>query len=224
VGGVAVDVRDLWHRYHAPAGILTVLADVQLRIPAGGHLAITGPSGSGKSTLLAVLGGLELPQEGSVTVGDTDLAGLRGRDLAGYRRSTVGFVFQHFGLLDTLTAAENVALAASLGGRRAGVRRRRARELLAAVGLAERADHRPAQLSGGERQRVAIARAMVGEPSLLLADEPTGNLDEGSAAAVVELLESLHRGAGCTLVVVTHDRRLAARAPLRLELDGTRAA
>ena len=224
-GGVTVDVRGLCHRYRGPSGTLTVLDSIDLWVPEGGHLAVTGPSGSGKSTLLAVLGGLEAPQEGSVNVGGTDLQGLQGGDLAAYRQSTVGFVFQHFGLLDTLSALENVELAASLGGRRARQRRQRARELLAAVGLADRAGHRPAQLSGGERQRVALARAMVGEPRLLLADEPTGNLDEGSAAAVVDLLESLQRDAGCTLVVVTHDRRLAARAPLQLSLRaGVRAA
>jgi putative ABC transport system ATP-binding protein len=219
-----VEVRNLHHRYRSPAGVLTVLDNVDLWVPAGGHLAVTGPSGSGKSTLLAVLGGLEAPQEGSVRVGGTDLHTLHGRDLAAYRQATVGFVFQHFGLLDTLNALENVELAASLGGRRARQRRQRARELLAAVGLHHRAGHRPSQLSGGERQRVALARAMVGEPRLLLADEPTGNLDEDSAAGVVELLESLHRDAGCTLVVVTHDRRLAARAPLQLGLRATGSA
>jgi putative ABC transport system ATP-binding protein len=223
-GGVTVEVCSLCHRYRSPAGTLSVLEALALWVPAGGHLAVTGPSGSGKSTLLAVLGGLEPPQSGSVKVGGTDLFGLHGGDLAAYRRSTVGFVFQHFGLLDTLTALENVELAASLGGGRARRRRQRARELLAAVGLQDRAGHRPTQLSGGERQRVALARAMVGEPRLLLADEPTGNLDEESAATVVDLIESLHRDAGCTLVVVTHDRRLAARAPLQLGLRAPGAA
>src|SRR5918996_2712772 len=217
--GAAIAVRGLTHRYPAPGGDLAVLADVRLDVPPGGYVAVTGPSGAGKSTLLSVLGGLEPLQEGAATVGGIDLARLRGDDLAAYRRAAVGFVFQHFGLLEALTAAENVELAGTLAGRRTTARRRRAAELLAAVGLADRADHRPLQLSGGERQRVAIARALANRPRLLLADEPTGNLDEGSATAVIELLERLRRERGCTLLVVTHNRALAARAPRCVALD-----
>ena len=217
--GVAISIRGLTHRYRTPEGTLAVLDDVDLDVAAGGYTAVTGPSGAGKSTLLSVLGGLEPLQVGTVAVGDTDLAGLHGDDLAAYRRSTVGFVFQHFGLLEALTAAENVELAGTLAGLRAGERQRRAADLLEAVGLADRADHRPLQLSGGERQRVAIARALANRPRLLLADEPTGNLDEASAISVIELLERLRTAHGCTLVVVTHNRALGARPPQSVALD-----
>jgi putative ABC transport system ATP-binding protein len=220
--GVAVAVRGLRHRFTTPDGTLTVLDALDLDVPAGGYVALTGPSGAGKSTLLSVLGGLEPPQEGSVVVGDHDLSKLAGDGLAAYRRAVVGFVFQHFGLLDTLTALENVELAGSLAGTRPSVRRARAAELLASVGLADRAAHRPLALSGGERQRVAIARALANGPQLVLADEPTGNLDEGSALAVIELLERLPVEHGCTLVVVTHNRSVAARAPRRLAIDAGR--
>jgi putative ABC transport system ATP-binding protein len=223
-GGVTISVRGLTHRYPSPEGVLDVLCDVDLDVPGGGYVAVTGPSGAGKSTLLSVLGGLEPLQEGAAAIGDVDLAGLGGDELAAYRQTTVGFVFQHFGLLDALTAAENVELAGTLAGVRPGARRRRAAELLEAVGLAHRADHRPLQLSGGERQRVAIARAVANRPRLLLADEPTGNLDEGSATTVIELLEQLRTDRGCTLLVVTHNRTIAARASLCVALDQGRRA
>lgn len=217
--GVGITIRGLTHRYPTPDGSLTVLADVDLDLPAGGYIAVTGASGAGKSTLLSVLGGLERLQEGTASVGDVDLARLGGNQLAAYRQTTVGFVFQHFGLLDVLTARENVELAATLAGTRPKVRRQRAEDLLGAVGLAHRAEHRPLQLSGGERQRVALARALANRPSLLLADEPTGNLDEDSATAVIELIEQLRAERGCTLLVVTHNRTLAARAPRHVALD-----
>jgi ABC-type lipoprotein export system ATPase subunit len=223
-GGVAISVRGLTHRYASPEGHLAVLRDIGLDVPSGGYVAVTGASGAGKSTLLSVLGGLEPLQEGAATIGDVDLAGLGGDQLAAYRQTTVGFVFQHFGLLDALTAAENVELAGTLAGVRPAERRRRSAELLEAVGLDHRAGHRPLQLSGGERQRVAIARAVANRPRLLLADEPTGNLDEGSATTVIELLERLRAERGCTLLVVTHNRAIAARAPLCVELDEGRRA
>ena len=219
MAGVAIDVRDLTHGYETPRGPLRVLDAVSLSLPAGGYGAVTGSSGAGKTTLLAVLGGLERPDAGQVLVGGQDVAALRGDDLAAYRRTTVGFVFQHFGLLDTLTAAENVELACTLAGVAPGRRKARAAELLDAVGLAPRARHRPAALSGGERQRVAIARAMANAPALLLADEPTGNLDTESAERVVHLLETLRDEHGCTLVVVTHAADLAARAECRFGLE-----
>lgn len=219
--GAAVEVRDLSHRYETSEGPLVVLDGISFRVPPGGHVALTGASGAGKSTLLSILGGLEQPQSGYVHVGGSDLHGLGGDDLAAYRRSTVGFVFQHFGLLDTLTASENVEVALSLAGTKSGARRARATELLAAVGLGDRARHRPAALSGGERQRVAIARALANRSRLVLADEPTGNLDERAATRVLDLLERLPAEQGCTLVVVTHDRAVAERAPTRLHLaDG----
>jgi len=195
-----------------------VLAGLDLDVSAGDHVALMGPSGSGKSTLLALLGGLEAPQTGVVDVDGASLGRLSGDDLAAFRRQTVGFVFQHFGLLDSLTAAENVALAATLAGTRPAARRKRAAELLEAVGLADRGSHRPLELSGGERQRVAIARALANHPRLVLADEPSGNLDDDTTERVVELLESLPAEHGCTLVIVTHDRAIAARAPRTFEL------
>ncbi len=219
--GASITVTGLSHRYGSGTGAVGVLDDLTMDVAPGGYVAVTGASGAGKSTLLSVLGGLEAPQQGSVVVDGHDLHRLSRNGLADYRRETVGFVFQHFGLLDTLTAAENVGLAPTLAGATARAARRRATDLLAAVGLADRADHRPATLSGGERQRVAIARALANQPRLVLADEPTGNLDDESTAVVVDLLESLPTERDCTLVVVTHDHRLAARANQRFRLaDG----
>ena len=218
VTALAIRVHGLVHRFSTGAGPLTVLDELDLEVGTGEHVALVGPSGAGKSTLLALLGGLEPPQAGSVVVDGHDLTALSGDDLAVFRRHTVGFVFQHFGLLDALTAAENIELAVMLDGVSRRQRRRRAHELLDAVGLTERADHRPFQLSGGERQRVAIGRALANRPKLLLADEPTGNLDEDAARSVIELLESVRQRDGCTLVVVTHNRSIAVRARRRLAL------
>ena len=217
--GVAITLRGLRHTYRTSEGPLTVLGGLDLDVPEGGYAAVTGPSGAGKTTLLALLGGLEKPQHGRIEVAGQDLTGLDGDALAAYRRATVGFVFQHFGLLETLTAAQNVELAGTLNGASPGERRARALDLLDAVGLRERAGHRPSRLSGGERQRVAIARALVNEPKLLLADEPTGNLDDDSAAMVIELLEAVRHQHRCTLVLVTHHRDLAARAEQHVALD-----
>jgi putative ABC transport system ATP-binding protein len=214
-GGVAVTLDDLCHRY----GSLWVLADVGLRLEPGEHLAVTGPSGAGKSTLLALIGGLDLVQAGSIKVGDQLVEGLRGRELADYRRRTVGFVFQHFGLLEALTARENVELAMALAGVSGSERRQRAGDLLERVGLAERAAHVPAALSGGERQRVAIARAIANRPALLLADEPTGNLDEDTAWQVLDLLAEVREETGCTMIVVTHNPEVAHRADRRVRLS-----
>jgi putative ABC transport system ATP-binding protein len=198
------------------------LEGVALDVPAGAYVTLQGASGAGKTTLLALLGGLDRPQAGELQVAGQDLASLSGDALAAYRRSTVGFVFQHFGLLPTMSALENVELAATLAGSSRRHRRTLATELLAAVGLAERLEHRPSQLSGGERQRVGLARALVNAPALVLADEPTGNLDEDTARHTIELLEATHRRLGFTLLVVTHNASLAARAPVRLRLDGGR--
>jgi putative ABC transport system ATP-binding protein len=222
VGAAAVEVRDVSHRYGVKGGSLTVLEGITFTIPAGGYASLTGRSGAGKSTLLAVLGGLESPQSGHVRVNGVELGGLSGDALAAYRRTTVGFVFQHFGLLDTLTARENVELSGTLDGTRRSRRRQRAEELLAAVGLSDRLEHRPGQLSGGERQRVAIARALTNDPALVLADEPTGNLDGEASQHVIELIESLRIERGCTLVLVTHDPALASRAEMHVRLDAGR--
>ncbi len=220
--GVGVSVRGLRHRYRTSGDELVVLHGIDLDVMVGGYVALTGPSGAGKSTLLSLLGGLEPLQEGSVDVGGRDLASLRGDELAVYRRETVGFVFQHYGLVPVLSALENVELSLALSGADRRARRSRAGSLLDAVGLGDRMEHRPAALSGGERQRVAIARAMANDPRLLLADEPTGNLDEDAAAQVLDLLESIRADRGCTLVVVTHNRSVAARAERRLRLDAGR--
>ena len=217
-GGVGVTAQALSHSYPGPHGPVHVLRELDLHLAAGSYTVLAGPSGSGKTTLLALVGGLERVQSGSLEVGATRLDTLAGNGLAAYRRLTVGFVFQHFGLLDTLTALENVALAAALAGQRPAHRRTAAEELLASVGLGHRASHRPSALSGGERQRVAIARALVNHPRLILADEPTGNLDDDTSDGVMRLLESLHAERGCTLLVVSHDRAVARRAPVRLVL------
>jgi putative ABC transport system ATP-binding protein len=214
-GGMPVILSGVCHRY----GSLSVLADVGLGLLPGEHLAVTGPSGAGKSTLLALVGGLDAVQAGSIQVGDHLVERLRGRELAQYRRRTVGFVFQHFGLLDALTARENVELAMAFRGVSRAARRRRAGELLERVGLAERTAHVPAALSGGERQRVAIARAIANEPALLLADEPTGNLDEDTAGQVLDLLSDVRRETGCTMIVVTHNPEVASRADRRIRLS-----
>jgi len=222
--GVAVSARGLRHSYAGTDGDLVVLHDLDLDLPAGGYAALTGPSGAGKSTLLSVLGGLEPVQGGAIEVGGRSLGTLRGDGLAEYRRETVGFVFQHYGLVPVLSAQENVELALALSGTPREKRRVRALSLLGDVGLGARASHRPTALSGGERQRVAIARAIANKPRLLLADEPTGNLDEVAAAQVLDLLEALRRDLGCTLLIVTHNHTVADRAERRLHLDGGRWA
>ena len=209
-----------WCTSTRPAGALRVLDGVALTVEPGDYVALAGPSGVAKSTLLSIIAGLEAPQRGSVVVDGHELDGLDGDGLAAFRRTTVGFVFQHFGLLETLTALENVELAGALERISRAERRRRARELLAGVGL----DDRPAQLSGGERQRVAIARALMNRPRLLLADEPTGNLDEAAATAVVDLIEQVRTDTGTTVIVVTHNAAVARRAERRLDLRAGRVS
>jgi len=217
--GVAVDVRGLSFAYPTPDGPLTVLDDVSFSLPAGGVAAITGPSGSGKTTLLSLLGGLDRVPRGIVQVADHELGALSRAEIAAYRRDVVGFVFQDFGLLGQLTALENVELALMFGGGSRRRRRERARGLLSSVGLAHRLGHRPRALSGGEKQRVAIARALANEPRLVLADEPTGNLDAVSTATVLDVLLRIPTERGATVVVCTHDQAIAARAATRLHID-----
>ena len=188
------------------------LRDVSLRVAAGEFVAVTGPSGSGKSTLLQLVGGLDVPSAGRVAVEGRDLAQLTDRELTVFRRRRVGFVFQSFNLLPTHTAEENVGLPLRYDGRPAGEVRERVGRALAQVGLLPRRRHRPDQLSGGEQQRVALARALVTEPAVLLADEPTGNLDTVTGAQVLALLEAAHRERGCTVLLVTHDAQAAAAA------------
>lgn len=204
----------------SPEGILTILADVNLRVGRGETLAIVGSSGAGKSTLLALLAGLDTPTSGRVRLDGVDLFELDedGRALA--RARSVGFVFQSFHLLPSLTAVENVMLPLELAGRREP--RAAAQTALTDVGLSERLHHYPRQLSGGEQQRVAIARAFVSRPTVLFADEPTGNLDSTTGARVADLLFGLNRSHGATLVLVTHDRSLAARCQRVIHMEGGR--
>ncbi len=196
------------------------LRDVTLSIGAGEYVSVMGPSGSGKSTLLSLLGGLDRPTAGSYRFEGREVASLPDDDLSRLRRERIGFVFQSFHLVPRMTALENVALPLLLAGVSPKDRTARAAEALASVGLSPRLDHRPDQLSGGEKQRVCLARAVVTRPGLLLADEPTGNLDSASGAEIVALLERLH-ASGITLLVVTHDAGIGGRARRRVRLaDG----
>lgn len=197
---------------------LVVLRDVSFELGDGENLGVLGPSGSGKSTLLNILGTLEPASEGKVTLDGVDLGGLAGARLAGFRNERIGFVFQEHHLLPQCSLLENVLVPTIAAGPTRPETVQRARRLLDRVGLADRLDHRPAELSGGQRQRAALARALVNRPSLLLADEPTGNLDRASADAVAELLLELQREEKMMLVVATHSQRLAERLSRRLEL------
>ncbi|KYH26939.1 putative ABC transporter ATP-binding protein [Halalkalicoccus paucihalophilus] len=190
---------------------IDALSSVSLSIPRGSYTAIMGPSGSGKSTLMNLVGCLDRPTEGRVLVDGRDVAGMSDRERTTLRGRTIGFVFQTFNLMPRLSALENVALPLVFQGVRRRERRARARELLDRVGLAERADHRPNQLSGGQRQRVAIARALVADPAIVLADEPTGNLDTATGSDVLALFEALY-GEGRTVILVTHERDVAEHA------------
>ena len=197
---------------------VAALRGVDLVIADGEWLAIQGPTGHGKSTLLQILGGLDRPTSGSVRLGGAELARLRESRMTGIRARSIGFVFQSFNLIPTLTAAENVAAALVPLRIPAARRRGRAREALATLGLADRLGHLPGELSGGQQQRVAIARALVKEPAVLLADEPTGNLDEGTRDEIIELLAGLWRDRRLTMVMVTHDSAVAGRAQRVLSL------
>jgi putative ABC transport system ATP-binding protein len=205
-----IQVRDLVMRLPSGGRWLTILDGVSLDVKAGEVCAITGPSGSGKSTLVGLLAGLDRPTAGTIVVAGVDLGKLDQDALARFRRETLGYVFQSFHLIPTLTAAENVAVPLEIAG--AADASARVRDLLAEVGLADRAHHYPVQLSGGEQQRVALARAVALGPKLLLADEPTGNLDSATGAQIIELLLALNRERGSTLVLVTHDPALARHA------------
>jgi putative ABC transport system ATP-binding protein len=205
-----VQVRDLTMRLTGGGRSVTILDEVTLDVPEHEVLAVTGPSGSGKSTLLGLIAGLDRPTTGSVAIDGVDITRLDEDALARLRRDTIGFVFQSFHLIPTLTAAENVAVPLELAGHANAAAR--AVELLGTVGLAGRADHYPAQLSGGEQQRVALARAVSLRPRLLLADEPTGNLDSTTGAQIIDLLLTLREQFGATLVLVTHDHALTRHA------------
>ena len=210
---------NLQKEYPSGTGTLAVLRHVTFEIPQGTFVAIVGPSGSGKTTLLGLLAGLDIPSSGSVSLDGTDLTRLTEDERARLRGEKVGFIFQTFQLIPTLTALENVQVPLELRGDDGAPAR--ARALLEHVGLGDRMDHFPTQLSGGEQQRVAIARAFANAPRILFADEPTGNLDGVTGARIVELLESLNRSSGSTIVLVTHDMTLAERAGRLIRLrDG----
>jgi ABC-type lipoprotein export system ATPase subunit len=209
--GPVVRTRGLEKQYGQGEGLVRALDAVELEVASGETLAVMGPSGCGKSTLLHLLGGLERPSAGEVWLAGRRIDELSEKALARMRRQAIGFVFQAFHLMDELTAVENVELPALLAGSSPRAARRRAAQLLEQVGLADRAEHLPSALSGGQRQRVAIARALSNEPLIVLADEPTGNLDSAATVDLLRLLDSL-RSAGQTLVIVTHDERIAATA------------
>jgi putative ABC transport system ATP-binding protein len=205
-----IRVSSLSMRLASGGRVVNILTDVSLEVPAGQFLAIAGPSGSGKSTLLGLVAGLDQPTAGRIEVAGVEITALDEDALARFRRDHVGYVFQSYHLLPTLTAEENVAVPLELAARPDAAER--ARALLAEIGLAERAHHYPVQLSGGEQQRVAVARAIALAPPLLLADEPTGNLDSATGKQIIDLLVGVNRRLGCTLVLVTHDPALAAHA------------
>ena len=214
-----IELRDVSKTVISGTEPLTILHPLSLKIPRGRFLAIVGPSGSGKSTLLGLIAGLDAPTSGSVLIDDVDITRLDEDRLAKLRGEKVGFVFQFFHLIPSLTAQENVAVPMEIIGMRDA--RERARALLEEVGLTERAHHYPSQLSGGEQQRIALARALANDPPIVLADEPTGNLDTANGRHIMELLRHIHSARGTTIVLVTHDIELASTADTRLVLrDG----
>jgi putative ABC transport system ATP-binding protein len=217
-----VDVRGLSKVIETPRHRVEILRGIDLFVPKGQFVAILGASGSGKSTLLGLIAGLDSPSEGRIFLDGDEITNLSEDRLAVLRGRKVGFVFQSYQLIPTLTAEENVLLPLELTGANGSDGRGRARELLDSVGLAERMDHYPVQLSGGEQQRVALARAFAAHPPILLADEPTGNLDSANGRHVLELLLAMNAQQGTTLVLVTHDQQLAARADRRILLEDGR--
>jgi putative ABC transport system ATP-binding protein len=214
-----VDVRGVRKVYKRDTQEITVLDGIELQVPEGEFVALMGPSGSGKTTLLNLIAGIDRPTSGQVTVAGTDVGQLSESALATWRSQNVGFIFQFYNLIPVLTAVENVELPLLLTNLGRGQRRERALTALKVVGLADRAHHYPRQLSGGQEQRVAIARAFVGDPKVLVADEPTGDLDAKSAHEILELMETLNRDFKKTIVMVTHDPRAADRAHKQRHLE-----
>jgi putative ABC transport system ATP-binding protein len=214
-----IEIRDLSKAYTRGKQAVEVLHSIHLDVAQGDFLALMGPSGSGKTTLLNLIGGLDTPSGGAITVGGECIDKLSGAALAKWRASRVGFVFQFYNLMPMLSAQKNVELPLLLTKLSASERKKRAAIALQLVGLADRASHKPTELSGGQQQRVSIARAIVSDPTLLVCDEPTGDLDRQSAEDVLTLLQALNREHGKTIVMVTHDPRAAARASRTLHLD-----
>ena len=217
-----LNVSELRKSYNSGSDTLTVLEDISFSVPAGASFALVGPSGSGKTTLLGLCAGLDVSDSGTIELCGADLNQLSEDERAKLRNQKIGFIFQNFQLLPTLTALENVSVPLELQGDRAA--QIKARELLEKVGLADRERHYPSQLSGGEQQRVALARAFANNPEVLFADEPTGNLDEETGNRVIDLLFDLNAQAGTTLIIVTHDMDLAKKCEYLLRLKGGRVA
>lgn len=215
-----IELKDITKTYKLGDETLNALDNISLSVPAGEFIAIVGPSGSGKSTLANIIGGLDRPTSGSVIIGEQDLSHIKDRAMSDYRNQHIGFVFQSFNLQGTSTALENVMMPMVFAGIKPKERKARATEALQSVGLGDRMKHRPNQLSGGQRQRVAIARAIVMKPSIIIADEPTGNLDSGRGEEIMKLLKAfVHQG--ITLIVITHDLNIARQASKIIEIhDG----
>ncbi|MCV2370547.1 ABC transporter ATP-binding protein [Roseateles oligotrophus] len=214
-----IRIRDLSKSYRRGGQEIPVLLDIQLDVPAGDFIALMGPSGSGKSTLLNLIAGIDQPSSGRIEIGGIDIATLSEASLANWRAAHVGFIFQFYNLLPVLTAFENVELPLLLTDLSAKQRRAHTLAALEMVRLSDRMDHYPNELSGGQQQRVAIARALVSDPTLIVADEPTGDLDRVTGAEILDLLQQLNRDLGKTIVMVTHDPKAAARASRMVHLE-----
>lgn len=214
-----VEIRNLQKSFSTSVGDITVLKNISLRIVSGERVAVVGTSGAGKTTLMHILGGLDQPSEGEILFEGENIFALRGAELDAFRNRAVGFVFQFHQLLPEFSAVENVMMPLLIGGVGRAEALQKAAALLAEVGLEHRLTHKPGALSGGEQQRVAIARALVREPRLLLADEPTGNLDSGTSDEIMELLNQMHRSRGLTMIIVTHNRELAASLDRILHIE-----
>ena len=213
-----IRLENITKTYEKHGQTLRALADVSLHVPKGDFLAITGPSGSGKTTLMNILGCLDRPTTGKYLLEGTTVEGLGGAAAADIRNRKIGFIFQSFNLIGSMSALENVELPLVLRGESRKIRRQKALEALARVGLQDRAGHRPAELSGGQQQRVAIARVLAAQPPLILADEPTGNLDGVTSREILSILQQLH-GEGQTIVMITHDDGIAAAAPRQMRME-----
>ncbi len=218
-GGPIVEIRNIFKSYRRGSQVVPVLEDITFDIEAGEFLALMGPSGSGKSTLLNLIAGIDKADSGTITVGGVEITSLSETELAGWRATNVGFIFQFYNLIPVLTAFENVELPLLLTGLSRSERREHVALALNAVNLSDRADHYPSQLSGGQQQRVAIARAIITDPEVLVADEPTGDLDRLSAGEILDLMERLVHQLGKTIIMVTHDPRAAGKAHIIKHLE-----
>jgi putative ABC transport system ATP-binding protein len=207
-----IELKNVTKTYELGGEKIYALNDVDLKINDGDFIAIVGPSGSGKSTLANMIGGLDMPDSGEVLIDESNIVKMSDKQLSEYRNKKIGFIFQSFNLQPTLTALENVTVPLIFGHIKSSERKKRAKECLDAVGLSDRIKHRPSQLSGGQRQRVCIARALVNNPSIIIADEPTGNLDSNKGKEIIDILKDLNQNAKITLIIITHDLSLAKEA------------